>query len=207
MNNNDRITEIALELQSITRNGLSYVKDKYDKERFEIISDLAAELLSISSGIEKTTLVQIFNDQKGYQTPKVETRGVVIEKDKILLVKENNKWALPGGWMDYNLTVSENTIKEVQEESGYSVEARDIIAVQNRNHHNSPRTIFEVIKVFVKCRMIGGCFKENMETSDAKFFSQDEISSLELDVDKTTFEQLEMCFELCRNENHKVVFD
>lgn len=55
--------------------------------------------------------------------------------------------------------------------------------------------------------MIGGYFKENMETSDARFFSQDEISSLELDVDKTTFEQLEMCFELCRNENHKVVFD
>ena len=45
------------------------------------------------------------------------------------------------------------------------------------------------------------------KTSDARFFSQDEISSLELDVDKTTFEQLEMCFELCRNENPKVVFD
>lgn len=207
MDNNNRITEIALELQSLTRNGLTYVKDKFDKERFEIISNLAAELLAISTGIEKTTLVQIFNDQKGYQTPKVETRGVVIEKEKILLVKENNKWALPGGWMDYNLTVSENTIKEVKEESGYNVAVKDIIAVQNRNLHNSPKTIFEVIKIFVECQMIDGKFIENIETSDAKFFSEDEISSLELDIDKTTNEQLEMCFDLCRNKYKKVVFD
>lgn len=203
----NRTVEIALELQAITRNGLTYVKDKFDKERFEKISDLSAELLAISTGEEKSTLLKIFNDQKGYQTPKVETRGVVIDKEKILLVKEKDKWALPGGWMDYNLTVSENTIKEVEEESGYNVEVKNIIALQDRNLHNSPKTIFEVIKIFVECQMIDGNFKENIETSDARFFSQDEVKFLELDIDKTTKEQVEMCFELCKHEYKKVIFD
>lgn len=38
--------------------------------------------------------------------------------EKILLVRENNgKWPLPGGWVDVNVSVKENTIKEVKEEA------------------------------------------------------------------------------------------
>ena len=207
MNRDERTVEIALELQALSRNALTYVRDKYDKERFEKISDLAAELLSIGTELDKSVVVEIFNNQKGYQTPKVETRGVVFDENKILLVKENNKWALPGGWMEYNLTVSENTIKEVEEESGYSVEAQRVIAVQNRSLHNSPKMIFEVIKIFVGCRLISGEFKENHETSDARFVSRDEVPFLELDIDKTTREQIEMCFDLCSQECPGTVFD
>ena len=207
MDRAERTVEIAMELQALSRNALTYVKDKYDKERFEKISELAAELLSIGTELDKSVVVEIFSKQKGYQTPKVETRGVVFDDGKILLVQQNNKWALPGGWMEYNLTVSENTIKEVEEESGYSVEAKKVIAVQNRSLHNSPKMIFEVIKIFVECRLISGEFKENLETSDARFFTKDEVSFLDLDIDKTTSEQIEMCFDLCNQECPKTVFD
>ena len=70
------------------------------------------------------------------------------------------------------------------------------------NSHNLWTVVDFLTKLSILIKIIA--FRK---TSDARFFSQDEISSLELDVDKTTFEQLEMCFKLCRNENPKVVFD
>ena len=43
------------------------------------------------------------------------------QEDKILLVQEKNgTWSLPGGWCDVNVSVMENTIKEVKEEAGIS---------------------------------------------------------------------------------------
>lgn len=207
MEQKNRIVDIALELQALARNGLTYTKDIYDKERFENISKLAAELIEIKTELDGKVVLDIFNNQKGYQTPKVETRGVIFQDNKLLLVKEKNKWALPGGWMDYNMKVSTNTIKEVEEETGLQVQTKRIIAVQNRNIHNYPKTIFEVIKIFVECEVITGSFKENIETTEAKYFSLKEIKGLELDVDKTTIQQIEMCFFECENKNTNVVYD
>lgn len=67
----------------------------------------------------KKKVKELFCDEVGYQTPKLDTRVAIFREDKILLVKENNgTWSLPGGWVDVNVSVKENTIKEVKEEAG-----------------------------------------------------------------------------------------
>ena len=64
----------------------------------------------------------LFCNETGYQTPKIDTRAAIFKDDKILLVHENNgTWSLPGGWCDLNVSVTENTIKEVKEEAGQVV--------------------------------------------------------------------------------------
>ncbi|MCC2743698.1 NUDIX domain-containing protein, partial [Phocaeicola vulgatus] len=64
----------------------------------------------------------LFCNETGYQTPKLDTRAAIFQNGKILLVKENSgKWSLPGGWVDVNVSVKENTIKEVKEEAGLDV--------------------------------------------------------------------------------------
>ena len=64
----------------------------------------------------------LFYNETGYQTPKIDTRAAIFKDDKILLVHENNgTWSLPGGWCDLNVSVTENTIKEVKEEAGQVV--------------------------------------------------------------------------------------
>ena len=74
----------------------------------------------------------IFCNESGYQTPKLDTRASIFENGKILLVRENNgKWSLPGGWCDVNVSVGENTVKEVKEESGLDVVADRILKQQN----------------------------------------------------------------------------
>ena len=51
MNNIEKWLEWAIELQSLAQAGLTYGKDIYDKERFERIRDISAEILSHKTDI------------------------------------------------------------------------------------------------------------------------------------------------------------
>ena len=127
---NDKWIDFAIRLQSIAQAGLQYGKDKYDKERYEEIRSIAAEMISVKTDIPVERVYDLFCNETGYQTPKVDTRAAVFIDGKILLVHENNgTWSLPGGWCDVNQSVASNTEKEVREESGLTVKSEKIIAV------------------------------------------------------------------------------
>lgn len=130
MRSENRLLDIAEELQSIAQNGLAYVKDVYDMERYTRLRELSAELMSMISGEPIEKVKDLFCTDKGYQTPKIDTRSAVFREGEILLVKENNgEWSLPGGWCDPWLSVGENAVKETKEESGMDVTPLRIIAV------------------------------------------------------------------------------
>ena len=138
----------AIELQSLAQAGLTYGKDVYDRERYERIREISAEMISHKSEIPVEIVKNLFCNETGYQTPKLDTRAAIFNNGKILLVRENNgKWSLPGGWVDVNVSVKENTIKEVKEEAGVDVNADQIIAVQDRNKHNTPQYAYGVCKI------------------------------------------------------------
>lgn len=196
----------AIELQSIAQAGLTYGKDIYDKERYQRIRDISAEMLSYKTDISVEKIKELFCNESGYQTPKLDTRAAIFENDKILLVRENNgKWSLPGGWVDVNVSVKENTIKEVKEESGLDVTADKIIAIQDRAKHNLPVYAYGVCKIFVLCSVIGGQFEENIETTEFNYFNEDELP--ELATEKNNAEQIKMCFEAYRSNNWITLFD
>lgn len=205
MSDFDFLTELARELQAIAQNGLTYTKDKFDKERFERIRDISAEIMSIKTDIPVEKVKNLFCNDVGYQTPKLETRVVIIKDNKILLVKEKGKWSLPGGWMDNNETIASNTIKEVKEEAGLDVVPIKVIAIQNRNKHNFPKYVQEICKVFVMCTLKGGSFQDNLETTECDYYAMDNLP--ELDEDKVVYEQIKMCFGAYEKENWNAVFD
>lgn len=129
---NDKWLEFAIRIQSIAQAGLQYGKDKYDKERYEELREIAAEMMSEKTDIPVDKIRDLFCNETGYQTPKVDTRAAVFSDGKILLVHENNgTWALPGGWCDVDQSVASNTEKEVREETGFMVHADRLIAVQD----------------------------------------------------------------------------
>ena len=203
---NEEWLKWAVELQSIAQAGLTYGKDVYDKERYERIRDISAEMLSYKTDISIDKVKELFCNETGYQTPKLDTRAAIFKNNKIILVKENNgKWSLPGGWVDVNLSVKENTIKEVKEESGLDVTADKIIAIQDRAKHNLPVYAYGVCKVFVLCSVIGGEFKKNIETTEFNYFSEDELP--ELSTEKNNEEQIKMCFEAYHSKNWITLFD
>lgn len=206
MNKNEKWLEWAVELQSLAQAGLTYGKDVYDRDRYERIRDISAEILSYKTDISVEKVKNLFCNEVGYQTPKLDTRAAVFEHEKILLVKENNgKWSLPGGWVDVNLSVKENTVKEVKEESGLDVTADRIIAIQDRDRHNLPAYAYGVCKIFVLCSVLGGEFEKNIETTEFRYFNKAELP--ELATEKNTKEQIDMCFNAYYNKDWIVEFD
>ncbi len=199
--------EWAIEIQSLAQAGLAYTDNVYDIERYERLREIAAEMMAEKSGLTLDKVKGLFCNETGYQTPKLDTRGVVFKDGKLLLVHENNgTWALPGGWCDVLQSVESNTLKEIYEETGFSARALKLIAVQDRNKHNKPAYAYGVCKIFVLCEIIGGGFRENIETTEVKFFARDELPE-NLAEEKTSREQLEMCFRAYGDKNWETYFD
>ena len=191
---NELFISWAKELQSIAQAGLFYGKDVFDKERYEKIRDISAQMMSKISDLKVEKVKELFCNEIGYQTPKIDTRAAIFKDDKILLVHEKNgTWSLPGGWCDYNISVAENTIKETKEEAGLDVVVKKLIAVQDRAKHNSPLYPYGVCKIFVECSLKGGQFENNVETTETAYFSEDEFPKLALE--KNNEEQLKLCFK------------
>ena len=196
----------AQELQALAQTGLFYTKDIYDKERFQRIREISAEMVAGASGLPLERVTDLFCGETGYQTPKIDTRAAIIENGKILLVRENNgKWSLPGGWCDAGLSPAENAVKEVREEAGLTARADKLIAVQDRDKHNLPRYVYSITKIFFLCTATGGAFRPNSETTTSDWFALDALP--ELAEEKNTEEQIRMCFAAARDAHWQTVFD
>lgn len=197
----------AIEIQSLAQAGLAYTDNVYDIERYERLREIAAEMINEKSDIPLDKVKDLFCCETGYQTPKLDTRAAIFKNGKILLVHENNgTWSLPGGWCDVLESVESNTLKEVREETGLEARAVRLISVQDRNKHNKPIYAYGVCKVFVLCEVIGGKFEENIETTEIRYFSADELPE-NLAEEKTSREQIEMCFEAYADGNWQTQFD
>jgi len=202
----DKIVEWAKELQSIAQAGLFYGHDDFDKERYQRIRDISAEMVSERTGLPLGKVKELFCNEYGYQTPKVDTRAAIIEDRKILLVRERNgKWSMPGGWCDYNMSPAENTVKEAKEEAGLDIIIDRLIAVQDREKHNEPPYAYKVIKIFYLAHSVCGDFSQNIETNDSGYFSIDELPPLA--EEKCSIQQVKMCLEAYQNGNWVVQFD
>lgn len=207
MDKKEKWLEWAMEIQSIAQAGLTYGHDEFDKERYERLREISAEILAYKTDMTVEKVKDLFCNETGYQTPKVDTRAAVFENGKILLVHEKNgRWSLPGGWCDVDQSVAENTVKETVEEAGLEVKPTKLIAVQDRNKHNTPVYAYGVVKIFVMCTLIGGSFVENIETTETKYFARNEIPE-NLANEKVTREQIEMCFDAYNDEHWMTQFD
>ena len=94
---NDPWLEFAIRIQSIAQAGLQYGKDPIDRERYQALRDIAAEMVAERTELPVDTVRGIFCNESGCRTPKVDTHAVVSRNGKIPLVRENNgTWSLPG---------------------------------------------------------------------------------------------------------------
>ena len=204
--NKNRWLAWAKELQDLSQCALAYCRDVYDIERFQRIREISAEMMQEITDLPIEHVRDLFCGDTGYQTPKLETRAAVFQNKRILLAQERSGlWALPGGWVDYNLSVRENAVKEVLEEAGMEVRALRLIALQDRNRHHAKRTLHEICSVFVLCEYLSGAFVPNTETIASGFFSLNELPPL--CEGKTTRAQIELCFRAAADPDWVPLFD
>ena len=198
--------ELAIEIQSLAQNGLTYSNNPFDTERYERLREISAQMLSMKTDYSVEKVKDLFCNETGYQTPKLDTRAAIFKGDKILLVHENNgTWSLPGGWVDVLESVGSNTVREVREETGLDAVAERLIAVQDRNKHNKPVYAYGVCKIFVLCKVVGGSFLPNPETTEIGYFAIHELPCLA--EEKVNKQQIETCFAAAADENWEVLFD
>lgn len=172
----------AQQLQAIAQTGLTFCQDPFDRERYQQIEAIAAEMLSQYSDVPLTRVQHFFAGEQGYATPKLDVRAAVFVDDRILLVREveDGLWTLPGGWCDVGEAPSVAVAREVKEEAGYEVRATKLAYLADRNAHPHPPYPFHVYKLFFVCELLGGAASTSIETSATGFFAAGALPPLSL---------------------------
>jgi ADP-ribose pyrophosphatase YjhB (NUDIX family) len=198
----------ARKLQAIAQNGLIYSQNPFDKERYEAVRQVAAEMMAAGSDTTLEKVLDLFKEDVGYTTPKVDTRGVVFYDDGILMVKEllDHKWTLPGGWADVNEAPSLAVVREIREEAGFETRPVKLLAVYDRiKQGHTPPHPFSAYKLFFRCEITGGAPAGSIETSGAAFFKENGIP--ELSLARVTPRQIARMFEHYRHPEWPTDFD
>jgi ADP-ribose pyrophosphatase YjhB (NUDIX family) len=197
----------AQRLEALAQSGLAYSENPFDRERYEAVRRIAAEMVAGCTGADPNLVDDLFAGQAGYATPKVDVRGVVFRDDAILLVKErtDGRWTLPGGWADVGESPAEATEREVYEESGYRARAVKLLALYDRNRHGHTPYIFHIYKVFFRCELLGGEPTQSIETAGVGFFREDSLP--ELSLGRVTPDEIARFFEHLRHPDWPTDFD
>jgi len=199
---------IGRELRAIAQTGLTFTKDRFDRQRYERLRELAATLLAHGSGVDYASILGILRNDRGYATPKVDVRGAAFVEGKVLLVREisDGKWTLPGGWADINQSAAECVVREIAEESGFEARALKLAAVRDyQKSGHPPRNLDCIYKIFFICEITGGAARASDETSEAAFFPRDELPPLSLG--RITAAQIERMFEHAEQPQLATDFD
>jgi ADP-ribose pyrophosphatase YjhB (NUDIX family) len=190
-----RWLRMAREMNAMAQTGLAFSKDPFDRQRYDRLRELAAELLAQGSAPDYDVILESLRHDSGYATPKVDVRGAAFKDGRVLLVKEitDGKWTLPGGWADVNQTPAECVVREIAEESGFQARAIKLAAVYDYQRRNHVRHKDSIYKLFFICEILGGAARPSNETSEVAFFALDALP--ELSIGRSTAAQIERMFE------------
>jgi ADP-ribose pyrophosphatase YjhB (NUDIX family) len=199
---------VARELRAIAQTGLTFTADRFDRQRYERLRELAASMLAQGSGEHYEVIIEVLREGWGYATPKVDVRGAAFVDGRVLLVREisDGNWTLPGGWADVNQSAAECVVREIAEESGFIAKARKLAAVRDyqRSGH-PPRNVDSIYKMFFLCEITGGAARPSDETSEVAFFPRDALPPLSLG--RTTAAQIDRMFRHAEHPELPTDFD
>ena len=198
-------------LAGIARTGLAFSDNLYERERFQEILHVAADIRAAAAdeteaeSLVEEWMAQIGNGVAGYVTPKVAVGAVVgNDRGELLLVQraDNGVWLYPTGWADVGYSASEVAVKEVLEETGMEVEPLRLIAVLDGLRLGFTKV--PLYSLVFHCRLVGGELRRHpLECTDVGWFAEDELPSPLAAATRWTVP----AFQAIRGETVDVVFD
>jgi ADP-ribose pyrophosphatase YjhB (NUDIX family) len=172
-------------LAGIARTGLAFTQSLYERERFEEVLAVAADIrVAAGSAFDREALVDewmkvVGDGVAGYVTPKMAVGAVVGNDDgEILLVQraDSGIWLYPTGWADVGYSASEVAVKEVKEETGIDCEPQRLIMVLDGLRLGFTR--IPLYSLIFHCTALGGDLAAHpLETSAVGWFSEDNLPS------------------------------
>jgi ADP-ribose pyrophosphatase YjhB (NUDIX family) len=188
-------------LAAVARTGLGFTENLYERERFEEVLHIAADIKAAAAaceraeraeraehdelvGVERETdhfvqewLENIGEGVPGYVTPKIAVGAVVgNDRGELLLVQraDSGIWLYPTGWADVGYSASEVVVKEVREETGIDCEPVRLMSVIDGQRMGISR--FAMYLLLFYCRATGGELQPHpLETSDVGWFGPDDL--------------------------------
>lgn len=161
------------EIRAIAQLGLNYSENPYDRERYERLLRMAVEAYAGLTALSPDDIDVRFRRELGYITPKVGCAGAVFDDDgHVLLVKrsDNDRWALPGGYAEVNLSPHDNLRRELREETGLEVEIITLVDVYHVLPGEFAWQPFTVYSLVYLCHAVGGALTPSHETPEVGFF-------------------------------------
>jgi len=172
-------------LAGIARTGLGFTRNLYERERFEEVLHVAADMQVVAGlapdGSEAPEVVDrwvatVAEGVAGYVTPKVAVGAVVgNDEGKLLLVQraDSGVWLYPTGWADVGYSPAEVVVKEVAEETGVDVEVLGLFAVLDGLQLGLRIPMYSLVW---RCRATGGeLLAHPLECADVGWFAEDEL--------------------------------
>jgi ADP-ribose pyrophosphatase YjhB (NUDIX family) len=177
----------AESLAGVARTGLGFTKSQYERERFEEVLRIAADIKAAADeGLDGAQdadgqvvewMRAIGDGVAGYATPKVAVGAAVTNDDgQLLLIQraDSGVWLYPTGWCDIGYSAPEVVVKEVEEETGIIAEPVRLIGVLDGLRLGTSRIPLYSLLFF--CRATGGELSPHpLECSDAGWFSRDAL--------------------------------
>jgi ADP-ribose pyrophosphatase YjhB (NUDIX family) len=170
-------------LAGIARTGLGFTESLYERERFEEVLAVAADIRAAAdSAFDAESLVEewmrsVGEGVAGYQTPKIAVGAVVgNDRGEILLVQraDSGVWLYPTGWADIGYSASEVAVKEVEEETGIECEVVQLLAVLDGLRLGFTR--IPLYSLVFHCRAVGGELAPHpLECAGVGFFARDAL--------------------------------
>ena len=173
-------------LAGIARTGLAFTDSLYERERFEEVLRVAADIRVAANHDEGRfapgELVAGWMDSvgegvAGYVTPKVAVGAIVgNDRGELLLIQRGDSgvWLYPTGWADIGYSASEIAVKEVREETGIEIEVVRMIGVLDGLRLGFTR--IPMYLLLFHCRAIGGNLEAHpLECADVGWFAEDAL--------------------------------
>jgi len=170
---------IADELQAVATLGLQYVKDDYDKERYEKILSASRRIVGILDGKPVTNTNDEYRDISGHTSPLLGVDAAAFRNGEILLIKRNDNglWATPGGMVEVGETLTQAVLRELKEETGLVGKVAGLLGILDSRIWKS-QLKSQLYHLIFEVSIPEGNPVITKEATDCGFFSADNLPVL-----------------------------
>lgn len=124
------------------------------------------------------------------RTVRLAVRGLILRENRLLLVNawpggRSDLWCAPGGGVEPHLSLPDNLVREVHEETGLTVAVGAPVLV---NEFHAPGRDFHQVDIYFRCEIVSGTLSEGWTDPEGvvdrrRFVSREEIGGLRFKPD------------------------